>query len=108
MPGENVVTFADKIYEVVVKGDDLLASYKYTRYNNYKEGLYNCLLDYEDNKTLQQRFNHNSIVANLFNKKEVDLQSLQNSDPRFESSVKLAVTLLQNEKIDIDRDAALV
>ena len=48
LPGENVVTFADQIYEIVVSGDDLLASYKYSRFNNYKENLFNCLHEYED------------------------------------------------------------
>lgn len=108
LPGENVVTFADKIYEVVVKGDDLLASYKYTRYNNYKEGLYNCLVEYEDTKALQLKFDLNQVVANLFNKKEIDLQSIKSPDLRFIASVKLGVTLIKSEKIDIDRDAALV
>jgi hypothetical protein len=59
LPGETVVTFADQIYEVVVKGDDLLASYKYSRYNNYKENLYNCLLAYEDASHLKSRYSDN-------------------------------------------------
>lgn len=53
LPGENVVTFADQIYAVVVEGDDLLAGYKYTRYNNYKANLYNCLLEYENAEYFQ-------------------------------------------------------
>ena len=31
-------------------GDDLLAAYKFSRFNNYKENLYNCLSDFDDIK----------------------------------------------------------
>jgi len=75
---------------VVVSGDDLLASYKYSRYNNYKDNLYNTLLEYEDPQYLQQRYGLNQVVANLFIKKTVDVSATQNWDPRFLAAVSLA------------------
>lgn len=47
MPGEDLVTFADIVNYEVVKGDDVLAAFKFTRYNNYKPNLYNTLAEYE-------------------------------------------------------------
>lgn len=47
MPGEDLVTFADLVNYEVIKGDDVLAAFKFTRYNNYKPNLYNTLAEYE-------------------------------------------------------------
>jgi len=47
LPGEDLVTFADIVNYEVVKGDDVLAAFKFTRYNNYKPNLYNTLAEYE-------------------------------------------------------------
>ncbi len=68
---------------MVVEGDDLLAGYKYTRYNNYKANLYNCLLEYENAEYFQQRLGYNSTVANLYSKKAAVAAEFEGSDPRF-------------------------
>jgi hypothetical protein len=86
----------------------LLASYKYTRYNNYKENIHNCLLEYEDPHYLQDRYCLNQVVANLFVKKPVEMFAVQKWDPRFSAAVKLASELLTNEIINLNKAEPLI
>lgn len=43
LPGEEPSTFADFMLQEILAQDDTMAAFKYTRFNNYKPGLYNCL-----------------------------------------------------------------
>jgi hypothetical protein len=67
LPGETPTTFPDLILQEVTKGDDLLASFKFTRFNNYKHNLYNTLCEYDSPSALQTRIEQNKIVSALFN-----------------------------------------
>jgi len=48
LPGEEPTTFADVVLEEILSGDDTLAAFKFTRFNNFKRGLYNCLVEYDE------------------------------------------------------------
>lgn len=65
LPSEVGSTFADVMLSEVLEGDDTLASFKFTRFNNYKKNLHNTLGQYEDTQVLQQRFTCNQAIASL-------------------------------------------
>ena len=46
--GEVNTTFADEVHRIITEGDDWLAAFKNSRYNNYKRGLYPAMLHFED------------------------------------------------------------
>jgi hypothetical protein len=57
LPGQNPTTFADVMLSEILEGDDMLAAFKYTRFSNYKRGLYDCMGSYEDPASLEMSFN---------------------------------------------------
>lgn len=66
LPGEEPKTFADYMLQEVLEGDDVLASFKFTRFNNYKRNTYDTLRQYEQPAALQQRHSLNRVVQSLF------------------------------------------
>jgi hypothetical protein len=48
LPGEVLSTFPDILLYEITLNDDTLAAFKFTRFNNYKRGLYNSLGEYEN------------------------------------------------------------
>ena len=66
LPGEEPSTFADKVFLEVVQDDDILASFKFSRFNNYKPGLYTTLGKYEQPFNLDLRLKQNKVVESLF------------------------------------------
>jgi hypothetical protein len=52
LPGEKLSTFDDIILQEILKDDDTLAAFKFTRFNNYKRGLYNTLNEYDNSEYL--------------------------------------------------------
>lgn len=100
LPGEAPTTFFDVILQEVIAGDDVLAAFKFTRFNNFKPALYNSLGEYESPKALSARFGYNKVVQSLFNQQAPE-GSYEGADPRFVAAVNLAVALLPLEKGDI-------
>jgi len=70
---------------LILDGDDLLAAYKFSRFNNYKENLYNCLSDYDDIKFFSKRQQYNNIISKLFAKETVELGHIQFEDERLKT-----------------------
>lgn len=48
LPGEELSTFADVMLQEVLENDQVQAAFKFTRFNNFKRGLYPALLHFED------------------------------------------------------------
>jgi len=79
----------------ILAGDDVLAAFKYTRFSNYKRGLYNCLGSYEDPASLELTFNLTRAIQQLYNKEKPDFSC---DEPHFSAIVDLANQLMPLEK----------
>ena len=85
-----------------MKDDDVLAAFKYTRFNNYKKGLYCTLDEYESVETLGLRINCNRVVSALFNGQKCEaFVGMERADPRFVAAVNLAYALMPCERGEI-------
>lgn len=84
----------------VLEGDDTLASFKFTRFNNYKKNLYNTLGQYEDTQNLQHRLTCNQAIASLLLGQKPSVEA-KFGDVRVEAAYALAVAMIPLDRGDL-------
>ena len=72
LPGEELSSFEDQIFHIVTQGDEHLAAFKFSRYNNFKRGLYPDALGetYDRPEALQAHRDSSGAIARLYGGKD--------------------------------------
>ena len=66
LPGESASTFSDLILQEILADDEVLSSFKFTRFSNYKPNLYNCLEHFNTPAQLTQYHDYTRILKHIY------------------------------------------